>query len=170
MNIRWVLLGALFCFQLASAEQKPAEHAPESPLPQVEINAQREKLHVMRAEMIKLEDQFFAEYNKLNTDHQYDVFCDVEAETGTLIRKRVCRPVFVSRATEEEAQALLRGDSAPPANLTILAKEPDYEKNVLAVINKNPQLRKLVREREALEKRYDAVRKQKLKGKIFVFD
>ena len=41
---------------------------------------------------------------------------------------------------------------------------------MLGVINKSPQLRKLVREREALEKRYDAVRKQKLKEKIFVFD
>jgi hypothetical protein len=162
VTIRWALIGALLCGPLAEAEQ--------SPLPEVEINAQREKLAVMRAEMIKLEDQFFTEYNKLNADHQYDVFCDREAETGTLLKKRVCRPVFVSKATEEEAQALLRGESAPPANLTIMAKETDYEKNVLAVINKNPQLRKLVRERDALAKHYEAVRKAKFKGKIVVWE
>jgi hypothetical protein len=46
---------------------------------EVEIEAQREQLHVMQAEIIKLEDQFFAEYNKLNTDHPYDSFCTFEA-------------------------------------------------------------------------------------------
>ena len=162
MNIRWFFIGAVLCGPLASAE--------ESTVPEVEINAQREKLTVMRAEMVKLEDQFYSEYNKLNTDHQFDVFCDREAATGTLIKTRVCRPVFVSRATEDEAQALLRGDPVPPASMVILTKETDYEKNMLDVINNHPQLRRLVRERETLGKRYEAVRKKKLKGRIFVFE
>lgn len=162
MHIRWLFIAALLCGPLASAE--------ESTVPEVEINAQREKLSVMRAEMVKLEEQFYTEYNKLNTDHQYDIFCDVEAATGTLLKARVCRPVFVSRATEAEARGLLDGHPAPPASMIILAKEADYEKNLLAVINQHPELRKLARERDALSKRYDAVRKKKLKGKIFVLD
>jgi hypothetical protein len=163
LNIRWLfIIGALLSAPLTLAE--------ESTVPEVEINAQREKLAVMRSEMVKLEDEFYTEYNKLNTDHQYDIFCHMEAPLGTRLKDRVCRAVFVDKATEAEAQALLRGETVTPASQIALMKETDYEKNVLAVINKHPELRKLIRERETLGKRYEAVRKQKFKGKLIVFE
>jgi hypothetical protein len=169
MNIRWLSLGALICCQLSFAQTAIAQK-PADPLDEVEINAQREKLSVMRAEMVKLEERFYGAYNKLNSDDQYDIVCAVEAPTGSNIHSRVCRPVFVNRATEEEAQGFLLGYSVPPAKMVILAKSPDYEKNVLAVINQHPELRRIVREREALEKRYELVRKKKFKGRLIVWD
>ena len=170
MNIRWLPVGALICCQLVSAQQSIPEK-PADPLAEVEINAQREKLSVMRAEMVKLEDRFYAEYNKLNSDHQYDMVCNVDAPTGTRLKSRSCQPVFVNTATEEEAKSFLwGGHTVPPAIMVINGKWPAYEKNMLSVINQHAELRKLIREREALGKRYEAVRKIKFKGKLIVVD
>jgi hypothetical protein len=177
VNMRWLLSCALICCQLALAEQSVPKLAqqsvpqkPADPLAEVEINAQREKLSAMRAEIVKLEDRFYTEYNKLNSDHQYDMVCTVEAPTGTILQSRKCQPAFVNTATRDEALGFLGGYSVPPASVVVNGKWPDYEKNMLGVINKHAELRKLIRERDALEKRYQAVRKQKLKGKFIVFD
>jgi hypothetical protein len=168
MRIAVVAAPLMLSWMALAATANAAE--PAEPLPEVEINAQREKLSVMRAEMVKLEDRFYADYNRLNTDDEFDIVCGMEAATGTKLKSRVCKPVFVNRATEEEALAFLTGRPVKPAMITILAKSPAYEKNVLDIVNKHPELRKLVRQRESLEKRYERVRKQKFKGKLIVLD
>lgn len=155
---------------LAIAAEAPAA-GPDSSLSEIEINARREKLSALRAEMVKLEDRFYAKYNELNTDDQYDVGCNTAAPTGSHLNVRECQPVFVDRATEAEAQSLLPGGHfTAPASMVITQKWPTFEKTMGAVIATSPELRKLIKEREALEKRYQAVRKQKFKGKIIVFD
>jgi translation initiation factor 2 beta subunit (eIF-2beta)/eIF-5 len=136
----------------------------------VEVTGRMEKLRVMREEAIKIEDKFYDEYNKLNTDKQYSVTCTREAPLGTRLKYRVCRPEFVTDATSDEARSFLDGTSAPPADMVINSKLDDYKKNVLKVINSNPKLLKLVREREAIEKRYQAARKKKFKGKWIIFE
>jgi hypothetical protein len=169
MNTRWSLASTALACLLLSIQAANAEK-PEEPIDNVIISAHREKLTMMRAEVVKLENAFYDEYNKLNTDPQYDIQCLIEARTGTLIKKRVCRPVFVNTATAEEARGFLTGDPVPPANMVINDKWADYEKHALAVINKNPKLLKMIKEREAAAKRYETARRKKLKGKLFVWD
>jgi hypothetical protein len=77
---------------------------------------------------------------------------------------------FYEKAQAEEAQALLRGEFAPPADLVAVERSAEYEKKALAVINAHPELLKLVREREALEKRYIATRKARFKGRWILFE
>jgi hypothetical protein len=173
---RWItLLAVVVCCPPAAFAQevmgppKPASRASapavsSEPLPEVEIRGTRARLREMRDEMVRLEDLFYQRYNQLNTDDQYDVHCYMEQPTGTLLRYRVCRPQFAETATSEEAKAFLGGYSVAPANLVIMSKYPDFEKHALAVINRDRDLLRLVREREALEARYENLRRVEFGG------
>ncbi len=56
------------------------------------------------------------------------------------------------------------------AAITIANKMPDFLNHMLAVVNKDPKLVKMIFELEALNKHYQEVRKQKFKGHFFVRD
>jgi hypothetical protein len=146
----------------ATSSSRPATQTvpgPSEPMEEVEIIGQR-ALRELREEMIRVEDKFYKRYNELNTKDEYDVHCNMEKVTGTLISTRVCRPEFVSDATSEEAKGFLGGYTVAPANMVIMAKYPEFEREALSVINKNRDLRVLIRERETLEARYENVRRQ----------
>ena len=51
-----------------------------------------------------------------------------------------------------------------------LEREPLYQDRALAVINAHPELRKLIRERDELEKKYEETRKKRFKGKWILFE
>jgi hypothetical protein len=173
---QWItLLAVVVCCQSAVFAQeamgppKPTSRLPLSsgpePMEEVEIRGTRNRLRELREEIVRLEDKFYLRYNELNTDDQYDVHCNMEAPTGTLMKYRVCRPEFVETATSEEAKAFLGGYSVAPANMTIMAKYPSFERQALSVINKDRDLRKLIRERDAVEARYENLRKAEFGGK-----
>lgn len=140
-------------------DPRPLLPGSSEPMEEVEIIGQR-ALRQLREEMVRVEDKFYKLYNELNTKDEYDVHCNMEKATGTLLSARVCRPEFVTDATTEEAKGFLGGYSVAPANIVIMAKYPDFEKEALAVINRNRDLRLLIREREMLEARFNQVRQQ----------
>lgn len=154
--------------QPVALPQGPAAPPPLEELDEAKVKAT--KLWQIRENMVALEEQFFARYNELNKNDDYDVHCSSEAPLGTRFKKRVCRIAYHEDAQAAEAQALLGGYSAPPASMVLLARYSDYEKNALAVINSDVRLRRLVREREELEKRYIAERKRRFKGKWILFE
>jgi hypothetical protein len=88
----------------------------------------------------------------------------------------VCAPKFVDTATEVESQALVRGLQdghfywAPPASEVIKEKMPAYRKRVIELARNDPKLGKTARDYLAQTKHYEAVRKQKFKGKWLVWD
>ncbi|MEJ1964919.1 MAG: STN domain-containing protein [Gammaproteobacteria bacterium] len=158
--------GALPITQAASASM-PATVAqsPEELIPEVEIEAERATLSALRAELEKLEDQFYTQYNRLNSDHQYDVTCRTGIPTGSHVERRICRPVFVVQASEDASRG-----RTPQPGLVLQGKTPEYQKNMVDLVAKHPELLELVKERNALAERYEASRKQKLNGKIAVWD
>ena len=164
----WATLLAL-C-SLTSSIAYAAANEPNKAIDEVEVTGHIDKLRLMRDEMVKIEDKFYSEYNKLNKDKQFAVNCVREAPLGTRLKHRICRPAFMEDATSDEARSFFDGTNAPPASLVINAKWGDYKKNVLAIINGNKKLLKLVKEREAMEKRYEEARKKKFKGKIVEFE
>jgi hypothetical protein len=123
---------------------------PVAPLDQVEITATRENLSVMRAEIQTLEEKFYAEYNKLTPDPQYHIHCTMEPQKDARVMSRVCQPAFVASASGDEAAVVAR------------EKTPDYQKNMVALVEKHPELLQLVKERNALAQRYEALRNQML--------
>lgn len=163
---------------VAAVAQAPAADAPQvtmpgSAEPEVldEVLVLGTQLWKLRQNMIETEDRFYALYNKLNKNQDFDVHCHVEAPTGRIVKERVCRVAFIERAQEVEVKALLDGHSAPPADMVTQARQADFEKHFLKVVNSDPRLRKLVREREALGKKYEAeVRKRFADREWFQFE
>jgi hypothetical protein len=176
-----VFLATAFTISAATDTATSAEAQQDTPsqqnsLDEVIIAAQREKLSRLREELQKTENAFYEEFNKINTDPQYETHCRFKSRAGSRISEHVCTPKFVDTAFEVEAQAFTRNyvDGhfyyAPPANEVILEKMPSYRKKVLELTQKDTKLGKTARDYLALTKHYDAVRKQKLKGKWFVWD
>ena len=158
--------------------------AGPSDLDEVLVRAQRVQLQEMRKEMVRLEDQFYARYDELNTNDDFDIHCFKEARTGTRIIKRTCRAAYEDEALQEEGQAalairqyvqpglqsykfaflpdpkmLVGGTPAPPM-MTILAHLDEFRANMKDVVSRDPQLLDLLRERAELIRRYEAARRR----------
>jgi hypothetical protein len=159
----------------AGAASEPGVGAPRlTPQEEVEVTARRAKLSAMRAEMVSIEDRFYVEYNRLNTDHWWDVLCGRERLADrTHPEVRVCRPRFEAQQMSPSTWGV--GESAitvpVPENRDLtLKKWAKYEQNMRTQIDRSPELQRLIREREDLQKRYEATRKAAFNGKIYVFD
>ena len=123
---------------------------------EVEVEGKRVKLSAMRAELEKLEEQFYAEYNKVNTVRQYDVFCGLRLVTGSRVPRRFCRPAFLEHLREERDTPTFE-QAAPNAYLT-LRRTQDYQKNMVEVVARHPDLFVLVKDYNALVLRYQQMR------------
>jgi hypothetical protein len=165
-HIGVVILSLMAIFSLHPAHSAtPSTADASTELPEVVVESKR--LYQLRKEMIQVEDKFYALYNKLNTDQEFDVHCTMHTPTGTHLQERVCRVRFYEDAQAAWARSQITGDYSPPPDLVALERAPEYKRNALSVINAHPELRRLVKEREALEKRYLATRKKRFKGHWF---
>jgi hypothetical protein len=70
---------------------------------------------------------------------------------------------FYAEAETEYGQAMLRGYYAPPPQQVALERSDAYRANALAVINKHPELLRLLRQRDDLERSYLKTRKERFK-------
>jgi hypothetical protein len=142
------------------------------PVDEVVVQGRYERLSAMRMEYEKLEDKFYDEYNKLNTDHQWDVNCRREAPIGTLLKRRVCTPVFVSRIEGDFYANVLQGHADGGSVWTwVQPKREAFKKNMVDAVNKTPKLLELLMKRNAAQLRYEELRRKKFEGgKIFVWD
>jgi hypothetical protein len=143
------------------------------PLAEIEVNAQREKLSVLRAAIAELEERFYAEYNRLNRIDRFDVDCADIAGTGTRLKRRDCRPVFVSDATSLEIRQM--GDTSfstgqAPASIVIASTWPRFQQQMRTVIAGSPRLRELLEHRALLEQRLAALTREKHAGRFIVVD
>jgi len=146
----------------------PASQSQAVPLDEVLVVG--EKLHQMQRHIEDIEDHFNAVYNQLNTRHEFDVSCVSEAPTGSLIRRRICKPVYVADAEREGSIAFLEGHAAPPADLVALAHRDEYRRNMLEVVKRSPQLQQLLRERAELAAHYKKATKDRFKGHGILFN
>jgi len=113
------------------------------------IHGRKKKLSQLEAEIIKAQDAFYDAFNK----------------------------VFVHTATRDEARRVLDqypgrpgGDPGPPASMVVSGKMRAYHKYVHDLVHQNPQLRETLGRYYALTQHYLAVRKEKFRGKWFVWD
>ena len=124
----------------------------------------------MRQQLVELEDRFYALYNELNENDDFDVTCRMEAPLGTRLRKRNCKVAYVEDAEAEQGQAFVRGEFAPDPQLIALERQTEYRVAALKVINNDKRLRRLIEERMKLEERYESERKRQFKGRGFCFE
>jgi hypothetical protein len=146
--------------------EPPSQDAPDAPIAEVEITAERARLSEMRAQIARLESQFYARYNQANTHHQYDVIvCRDLKYTGSHVDRRYCGP----------AVALVRMpylESPPPVDFAVsieTPKDPDqlraYQQNMVAVVREHPELLELIKKRSELVERYRAAQRQEIEAR-----
>lgn len=174
--LRFVLLVA--GLPLASAAAEPRDAPAPAPVASAAASAESSRDWILdevvvkgtrswelQQQMVQVEDRFYALYNQLNADRDFDVHCHIEAPAGRIIKERICRVAFHEDAQAVEVRALLDGHNAPPAAMVAQAREAEFEANFLRVLNSDPRLLRLVREREALEEKYDAERTRELESR-----
>ena len=153
----WLCTVAVLLATASVASEAPAWRAEEPPAKKValdEVLVVGTRVDQIRRQIAEAEDRFYALYDALNTDHDLDVHCTVEAPLGTRFTRHTCEPVYQARVEEDEGRALVEGHGVIPSSLVALARKDDYRRNMLAILRKNPQLVELLRKRVELEKQY----------------
>jgi hypothetical protein len=162
----WLAVVACPC---AASESNPEREPTE--LDEVLIKGKR-GLEVLRLQMIRLEDEFYARYNQLNSSDLYDIHCAEEARTGTRFRRRYCRPNFAARAHEvegqgywEAAERMLRVPPMPwdppiPAIPAIQLRQKEFREEMIQTTTRHPELLELLRKRAELAARYEKLRRE----------
>ena len=123
----------------------------------------------LRREAAKTEQEFFALYNKLNTDPQYEMICKMDRETGSSFANRVCQPRFFLVA--QQAMAANRMQAAAHGGLGAEAtnvgtpppsfwQDDGFRKHMLEVLQQSPRLKALGEKRDALQIRLDQLTKK----------
>ncbi len=100
-------------------------------------------LHTLRQEVFRAEENFFAVFNTLNEDDEYDIRCFYEVPSFTHIRRHVCRANFVIDATSaESAPAFSEGIGAfsRPAAFEIRRKKKRLRELMEALVAERPEL------------------------------
>jgi hypothetical protein len=160
----------------AAAATAATEASAPAELDEVVVRSRRAALEALRARIDALEDRFTERFNELNPVEDFDVHCVREARTGTRVKKRSCRPVYVDRALQEEGAAgfidqqrirdgaapVGAGSLSPPVSAQgrIDARRPEFQQNMRRIVEANPELVEILRERDELGTQYErAVRK-----------
>jgi hypothetical protein len=184
----WLLaavLGAFAAGNLAAATSGAEQGANRSLLPgesvveleQVDVIGK--KLHQMRRELIAAQDRFYAHFNELNTNDDFDIHCTMHAPIGTGIRQRQCRLEFLKEAAAQEGHNFFLGLTSDPPTITRsgvpvqtqwYARSDEYRETVKALLETSPELQELALTWQRLQEQYDAARKQRLEGRRMLIE
>ena len=132
---------AVFAFPLAAVAQadgaSPDAAAAEAP------EGKKKSLSAMRREVWKFEEDFYAIYNEMNDEKEYDVRCFYETPTGSRIKNHICRANFITNAYSASA-VRKRSNANRRANADddpqIAAKKAVFEEKLQSYIGENPEL------------------------------
>lgn len=102
-----MLLAAALPFSVNAAEAPLPAGATIQPMDRGKISTM--KPWQLRQEMDRVEQRFYALYNKLSTQDEFDIVCTMQAQPNSKFKHRMCRPRFLLKASNADAQAFLDG-------------------------------------------------------------
>jgi hypothetical protein len=166
----------------ATAAAAPSSDAALPELTEIEVHGKRLRIAISDAQ-----DDFFALYNKLNKDHDYDTSCvNVPLNADTQITQRMCIPGFYADALadqvyfQEECKAPAsqtddQGNTidfspppcyTPPApQLVLVSRAQAYANNLMKVIKSDPRLEEKAGHLDDLYRELYTVQQQYVKAK-----
>jgi hypothetical protein len=167
-------IGAVACLPAAYAEPAGAVNAgnqaqngdsnQQEPTEEVSVEAHKLKLNRLRIEINKAVDRFYAAFNKVNTEPEYETRCGDERRENSYIVHHVCTPRFVNDAHEQETKGFFYGYATIPAADLIYLRGRTYKKRLEELIHVDPQVRQAAAEFDALTQQFAAVSREKVKG------
>ena len=99
-------------------------------------------ISTLRKEVYEAEADFYALYNTLNDDPEFDVKCNYETATGTHVKNHVCRANFVAASYAKHA-ARNGNDLSRVAAQTdpaLAEKTAVFEERLTNLVNTNAEL------------------------------
>lgn len=172
-------IALLLCQSSAFASASPDPRPPED-MEEVQILASRLKIDELRAEIVKTEDEFYDQFNKLIEDPEMRVICRVEPRIGSHINHRVCEAQFVATANADFAVGLLQGLAGaslggtyfPPVSpgADIVSYEVEFHRRAVALMKESPALRQLAQRRDMLAVLLKAAQKARFKDRLISRD
>ena len=83
----------------------------------------------LRAEIEKIQDEYYAVFNRLNENDDYDIVCQKFTPTGTNIPQVGCEPAFVTKRRSESANNYRTGGDDLLTNDALITElQPEFEK------------------------------------------
>ena len=115
------------------------QNAEETPIEEIIVYGEK-SLGNLRHEVYRTEEKFFAAFNSLNEEEEYDVHCFYEVPSFTHIRRHVCRANFVKDATADEYADWRRGQPAVPSKTVIMQKKKRLGLKMELLAAEHPEL------------------------------
>ena len=94
----FVLMLALVPVGMCQTESVRESEPVSADTPEEIVVYGKRSLSLLRREVYRSEEKFFAVFSSLNQDDEYDVRCYYEVPSFTHIRRHVCRAKFVTEA------------------------------------------------------------------------
>lgn len=124
MNIRSTVLGACVVLGLAAISSVPAVMAADEEQVVIEDLTVPE----LRAEIEKIQAEFYRVFNTLNENDEFDVECQKFTPTGTNIPQLGCEPNFVSKRRGANANDYRLGADELISNDALIKElQPEFE-------------------------------------------
>lgn len=145
-----IALGAMRLVLPTDVVAQEADESSEEPIEEITVVGEKTLLNLKFAAM-RAENEFFALFNELNTDDEYDVFCDKEASVRSRVKRRRCWSPF-EREIEEDAMRdmvgptgrLSGGTRRMPLNEALIrVKRKEQAKMLQQMVLENPELQRL---------------------------
>ncbi len=124
MNIRRTMLGACVVLGLTAISSAPVVIAAEEEQVVIEDLSVPE----LRAEIEKIQAEFYRVFNTLNENDDFDVECQKFTPTGTNIPQLGCEPKFVSKRRGANANDYRLGTDELISNDALIKElQPEFE-------------------------------------------
>jgi len=186
MQCKWLGIVITLGCAVAGPSQaaQPSSDTGRTPLDVTdEVLVRGTRLRELKAAIVEAEDRFYARYNELNKVDKFDVECMQDAHTGTKLKQRRCFAKLQLEAKSlngietlqmrQEQEGPTPHPGRPPNTNPEgiwLAHYDEYRENMLYLLKMNPDLRRLAREGEDAQKRYDREHKRRLKGRLILIE
>ena len=114
----------------------------------------------LRYAVYAAEDRFFAVFNSLNSDDEYDVDCDYVLRIEAHRRLRECRAEFVKKYESDSVMALM-GMGGHPNLARVRRKEKLLVEKMQAQVSEHPELLEVFTEMAKAKQDYDSERQRR---------
>jgi hypothetical protein len=129
------------------------------------VSGKPDNPEAVRKALVEAEDRFYARYNELNKDDEYDIVCRVEAPLGKRLRVRSCEPRFIEEATRDDSVTKIQGRGnvqiISATELRAGAKFQTMRQRMRDIVEQDVVLQNTLAERGELEQAYAALLKKK---------
>ena len=133
-------------------------------LDEVVVTGKLDTLSGIRDAIKDAENRFYARYNELNKDRDYDVMCRREAPTGSRVARDICQAQVVDEVSSEQARDFVAGTAnarLTPMTVLVGSAAAEMRQRALALLKSDPELMHDLLEHARLEQMYqDMVHKQ----------